>query len=302
MVAGFNVLDFEVGGYPAARANLERTNEIHPQAGSVARLRCNGPTSAAELPQRLPDSGQRVWAQARARFFKRLDLGKHRALGLWVHGDGGGETLGIRLDIDTASCLHYYLPIEFTGWRYCELGEPEGDRVMDYFSYEKFALHDVPLDNISGVTLMILHPPVGKQVDLRIGRIEAIQEVARFAGEHSHRLRSCTPACCRPDARPLPGDFRYPRTRAIRGDGRPVGGARSVGAADLRWRRNPTPPRRAPLPAARGAHRGCGDLVLSPRPPRGASQSDRDVVGRTVVRGCTALSKPLSLVRFRTRR
>ena len=177
MVAGFNVLDFEVGGYPAARANLERTNEIHPQAGSVARLRCNGPTSAAELPQRLPDSGQRVWAQARARFFKRLDLGKHRALGLWVHGDGGGETLGIRLDIDTASCLHYYLPIEFTGWRYCELGEPEGDRVMDYFSYEKFALHDVPLDNISGVTLMILHPPVGKQVDLRIGRIEAIQEV-----------------------------------------------------------------------------------------------------------------------------
>jgi hypothetical protein len=125
----------------------------------------------------LPGSDQPVWAQATAKFLKKLDLGKHRALGLWVYGDGGGETLGVRLDIDTASCLHYYLPIDFTGWKYCELGEPEGDRVMDYFTYEKFALHDVSLDSIAGVTLMILQPPVGKQVDLRIGRIEALREV-----------------------------------------------------------------------------------------------------------------------------
>jgi hypothetical protein len=177
VVAAFGGLDFQVEGSPAAHASLERTSEIHPQAGNVARLRCAGPPSGAVLPRRLPDHGQPVWAHATARFLKKLDLGKHRALGLWVQGDGGGETLGIQLDIDTASCLDYYLPIDFTGWRYCELGEPEGDRVMNYFTYEKFALHDVPLDNVAGVTLMILQPPVGKEVDLRIGRIEAIQEV-----------------------------------------------------------------------------------------------------------------------------
>jgi hypothetical protein len=176
VIADFAGLDFQAGGHPAARASLERTGETHPQAGRVARFRCAGPASASVLPRRLGGQGD-VWAKASAKFPKKLDLGKHRALGLWVHGDGGGETLGIQLDIEMASCLHYYLPIDFTGWKYCELGEPEGDRVMDYFSYEKFALHDVPLDHFAGVTLMLLRLPVGKPVDLRIGRIEGLREI-----------------------------------------------------------------------------------------------------------------------------
>jgi hypothetical protein len=176
-IADFAEQDFQAAGHPAARASLERTGQTHPQAGRVASFRCEGPASASALPRRLQDHGDQVWARAIAKFRKKLDLGKHRALGLWVHGDGGGETLAIQLDIEFDSCLHYYLPIDFTGWKYCELGEPEGDRVMDYFAYDKFALHDVPLDRFSGVTLMLLQLPAGKPVELRIGRIEALREI-----------------------------------------------------------------------------------------------------------------------------
>jgi hypothetical protein len=98
-------------------------------------------------------------------------------LGLWIKGDGGGETLNVQLEVMPQSYLHFYQPITFTGWRYCELGEPEGDRVMDYFTYEKFALHDVKLDRFTAITLMILNPPIGKGVELCLGRIEALHEI-----------------------------------------------------------------------------------------------------------------------------
>jgi len=48
---------------------------------------------------------------------------------------------------------------------------------MDYFNYDKFALHNVKLDSFTGVTLMILSPPRGKNVELCIGRIEALKEI-----------------------------------------------------------------------------------------------------------------------------
>jgi hypothetical protein len=107
----------------------------------------------------MPGSGHPAWAQAVAKFPAKLNLTQHRALGLWVKGDGGGEVLAVQLDIDQASYLHFYLPITFAGWKYCELGEPEGDRVMEFFTYEKFALHDVPLDQFTGVKLLVLKPP-----------------------------------------------------------------------------------------------------------------------------------------------
>jgi hypothetical protein len=47
---------------------------------------------------------------------------------------------------------------------------------MDYYTYEKFALHNLKLDSFTGLTLMVLNPPRGKSVELLIGRIEALKE------------------------------------------------------------------------------------------------------------------------------
>jgi hypothetical protein len=168
---------FRAGGHPSAKTVLERTSEVHPQGGATSRFACVGPPPAMHFPRKLPGDGQPCWAEAKTTFAKPFHLTGHRALGLWVKGDGGGEVLDIRLEFGEAASLHYFQPITFTGWKYCELGQPEGDRVMDYFVCDKFSLHDVPLDNLVGVTLLVLVPPEGKNVELRLGRLEALTEM-----------------------------------------------------------------------------------------------------------------------------
>ena len=177
VVADFAKLQFTTAGHPAAKTSLKLTGETHPQAGAVARLTCNGPAQSASLPQKLAGHGQPAWAQASASFPAKLNLSRHRALGLWIKGDGSGATLNVQLELTPQSYLHFYLPIDFTGWHYCEMGEPEGDRVMEFFSYEKHALHDLKLDKFASMTLMILNPPRGRTVALELGRIEALREI-----------------------------------------------------------------------------------------------------------------------------
>ncbi len=176
-VADFERLSFIKAGHASAHLSYEKTGESHPQAGRIVRLRCAGPDPRLNFPARRISDGQHAWARLHASYPAPLDLRRHRALGLWVKGDGQGEVLNVQLHVNPQSYLHFYLPIDFTGWKYCELGEPEGDRVMDYFEYEKFALHDLPLDRFNAVTLMILRPPPGHPVDLCLGRIEALREL-----------------------------------------------------------------------------------------------------------------------------
>ncbi len=177
VLADFSRLDFTASGSAAARATFKRTDQVHAQAGLVAHLSCFGPAANSKFPSKLGGHGELAWAQATAELPVKLDLRHHRALGLWIHGDGSRAVLNVQVMANRQSYLHYYQPIDFTGWKYCELGEPEGDRVMDYFHYEKFALHDTRLDAISSVTLMILNPPRGKPIDLLLGRIEALAEL-----------------------------------------------------------------------------------------------------------------------------
>lgn len=176
VVADFAKLAFTPGGHPEAKTTIQLTGQTHEQAGAVVRLTCVGPALNSRFPQKLTGHGTPAWAQASASFSAKLDLSGHRALGLWVNGDGSGATLNVQLEVTPQSYLHFYQPINFSGWRYCELGEPEGDRVMDYFTYEKHALHDLKLDSFTSVTLMILNPPRGRNVELELGRIEALRE------------------------------------------------------------------------------------------------------------------------------
>ncbi len=177
VIADFEKLPSEVGGNPAARVRFGKRDTVHAQVGSVARLSCEAVPPNVNLPAKLAGHGQPAWAQVSAKFPEKLNLAGHRAVGLWINGDGGGEILNVQLEVAPQSYLHFYQPIDFTGWKYCELAEPEGDRVMDYFSYDKFALHNLRLDAFTGVTLMVLNPPRGRKVELEIGRIEALKEI-----------------------------------------------------------------------------------------------------------------------------
>ena len=81
-------------------------------------------------------SGRRgAWAMVGKRFSPPIDLSGQQALGVWVHGDGAGEILNFQvrspLHISEAIGEHYVM-VDFTGWRYFELIEPEGERFADY--------------------------------------------------------------------------------------------------------------------------------------------------------------------------
>lgn len=77
----------------------------------------------------------RAWACARRVFQPPLDLSGHQGLGVWVHGDGKGEVINLQLTSPphlSRAFADHYIDVNFTGWRYFELIEPEGARHADY--------------------------------------------------------------------------------------------------------------------------------------------------------------------------
>jgi hypothetical protein len=76
-----------------------------------------------------------AWAKVGKTFSPLLNLKDHEGLGLWVHGDGKGELLNIQLtspDNIAGGIGEHYIPVDFTGWRYFELVESEGERCAQF--------------------------------------------------------------------------------------------------------------------------------------------------------------------------
>jgi hypothetical protein len=70
------------------------------------------------------------WARLGKRWAQEIDLTNHPALGFWLHGDGGGQTLNVQIHSlgRHNSFEDHYVPIDFQGWRYIRLLEPESER------------------------------------------------------------------------------------------------------------------------------------------------------------------------------
>ncbi|MEI6501621.1 MAG: hypothetical protein WCP21_11435, partial [Armatimonadota bacterium] len=74
------------------------------------------------------------WAKFGATFAPPLSLAGKEALGVWVYGDGQGEVLNLQVVSPrhlTGEADHYVI-VDFLGWRYFELLEPEGERHANY--------------------------------------------------------------------------------------------------------------------------------------------------------------------------
>ncbi|MDQ1257795.1 MAG: hypothetical protein QG656_2401, partial [Candidatus Hydrogenedentes bacterium] len=76
------------------------------------------------------------WTKAERVFDPPLNIAKQQALGVWVHGDGRGELLNVQLrspeHTTSLGIGDHYMNIDFTGWRYFELIEPEGGRIEEH--------------------------------------------------------------------------------------------------------------------------------------------------------------------------
>ncbi|MHB8903201.1 MAG: hypothetical protein ACYC6Y_30945, partial [Thermoguttaceae bacterium] len=77
----------------------------------------------------------RAWCKVGKTFTPPLNLTGHEALGLWVHGDGQGEVLNLQQTSpshQSHGVADHYITIDFNGWRYFDLLEPEAERYVQY--------------------------------------------------------------------------------------------------------------------------------------------------------------------------
>ncbi len=120
-------------------------------------------------------------------------------MGLWIHGDGGGEILNIRLrspeSVVKKGFADHYAVIDFSGWRYFELIEPESDRILDFRwpdesrtedwksgmeQEENISRYDpyrntVDLKNIESMGIWYHNLPRGRKTSCLLGPVKAVR-------------------------------------------------------------------------------------------------------------------------------
>jgi hypothetical protein len=129
-------------------AGFTATDALPDQAaagGVTAKLEMGAaapPTAAGETPApRAPGFAKLTatsalaaragsWAKFGKTFSPPLNLSAQQAMGVWVYGDGKGEVLNVQLKSpeNLTGMADHYIIVDFTGWRYFEMIEPEGER------------------------------------------------------------------------------------------------------------------------------------------------------------------------------
>lgn len=122
-----------------------------------------------------------AWAKLETKFEPPMSLAKQQALGVWVHGDGQGELLNVQLRSPihvTGAIGDHYIPVDFKGWRYFELIEPEGahhaDHQWPYGGMYAIYREHVAMGQVGSLGLWLNELPPGKQVECSLGPIRAI--------------------------------------------------------------------------------------------------------------------------------
>jgi len=126
-----------------------------------------------------------AWAQVVERFSPPLNLSAHQGLGVWVHGDGKGEVLNFQLrcpDHVVSGISDHYVYVNFCGWRYVELIEPEGERYAEHaWPYgDAYAIYreSVNYEQVETLGLWYNNLPPGETVTCYLSPIKALSLVA----------------------------------------------------------------------------------------------------------------------------
>ncbi len=122
-----------------------------------------------------------AWAVIGRTFSPPKDLGDNRGIGVWVKGDGGGELVNIQLT-SPKNVSHgigeHYIDVNFSGWRYFELIEPEGERYSDFlWPYgDPYSIYRESVDfrSIERVSIWYNDIPPGQKVSCEVSRIKAL--------------------------------------------------------------------------------------------------------------------------------
>jgi concanavalin A-like lectin/glucanase superfamily protein len=103
------------------------------------------------------------WSYKPGPLAKSIDLSDFKAIGFWLYGDGGGQSLKLQLRDAAGGWQDMYQQVDFTGWRYCH-----------------FALGGPKLKDPSRITAMHLYYngiPAGKTVTCYVDEIRVLRDV-----------------------------------------------------------------------------------------------------------------------------
>lgn len=183
------------GAAPGLRIRLESAPANAPGSGrarALLKAEHDGsgrfPVSSADDRLSLLDHGERIyeerpaaWGWMGKKFSPELDLTSCPALGLWVHGDGGGAVLNVQLaGLDRTQALEdHYVPLDFTGWRYVELAEPEAERFENYAWPYGRCVYDIyratiQYAQVAGINLWLNHVPAKGGAACLVSQIRAL--------------------------------------------------------------------------------------------------------------------------------
>jgi glutathione S-transferase len=173
--------DFAAAGFPQRASAPGVAADLKPSMELVKVGTASGRFTATNSSPRRPGS----WTKLEKQFSPPRNLDDHQALGLWVHGDGQGETLNVQLRSPqhlSGGIGDHYIVVDFTGWRYVELIEPEGDRYSNYqWPYgDIYSIYreGVVFGQVETLSLWYNHLPPDKPVSCSLSPIKALPLVA----------------------------------------------------------------------------------------------------------------------------
>lgn len=154
------------------KATLSRDTNVKRVGEASARLAVTADAKAKR---------NATWAKLGRTFEPVRNLSTQQGMGVWIHGDGQGALLNFQL-----TCPHHlargigehYVDVDFEGWRYVELVEPEGERHADYaWPYgNAYAIYreTVKYAHVRGLCVWANNIPPGKAATVRLGPIKAL--------------------------------------------------------------------------------------------------------------------------------
>jgi hypothetical protein len=122
-----------------------------------------------------------TWASFQKTFDPPLDLRAHQGMGVWVRGDGKGQVLNFQLQsphhITRARGEHYVI-VDFEGWRYFELIEPDAERFTDYawpyHGWYSVYRESIQPSNVQSLTIWCNHLPPEDSITVDLRPVRAV--------------------------------------------------------------------------------------------------------------------------------
>ncbi|NQT51371.1 hypothetical protein HQ576_04940 [bacterium] len=154
----------------------------HALAPSAEQVKV-GKTSGRYTATNTAATRRGTWAKMGKLFAPHVDMRKHAAFGLWIHGDGKGELLNLQL-VNPRQYYYtldeHYVKIDFQGWRYVELllrerdADQHGLYAWPYAGH--YAVYRAPLvrNHVSELNLYLNHLPPKGSVTCTLSPIKAL--------------------------------------------------------------------------------------------------------------------------------